>query len=137
LVYHVMQQSVPDLVTFAYGEVDGILPALGVLVKRIAVNAAFAFVVIAAADGFLQRRQLMKQLMMSHDEVKQEYKEMEGSPEIKGKRRQLHRELLSGDPTEGAKQATAVVTNPVHLAVALYYKAGDTPLPRVTAKGDG
>ncbi len=137
LIYDVIVNSIPDLVTFSYGESDQIIPALGTLVKRIAVNTAIALVVIAAFDAFFQRRNHIKQLMMTKDEVKQEYKEMEGSPEIKSRRRELQRELLSGDVRAGTKKASAVVTNPIHVAVALHYEKGKTKLPVITAKGDG
>ncbi len=137
LLYIVIKQFMPDLVKLSCEGIDMIMPATGAMMKRIAVNTSIAFIVIAAFDAFFQRRAHIKELMMSPDEVKQEYKEMEGSPEIKSQRRHLHQELVAGDAAAKTKSATAVVTNPIHLAVALYYKQGETKLPVVHAKGEG
>ena len=73
---------------------------------------------------------------MSKDEVKREYKEMEGDPHIKSKRKQLHHQLVMGGIEQQVKKATVVVTNPTHVAVALYYEPGKTPLPVIKAKGE-
>jgi len=74
---------------------------------------------------------------MSKEEVKQEYKEMEGDPHIKHKRKHLHQEMVMHGATGQARKASVVVTNPTHLAVALYYEPDETPLPLVLAKGEG
>jgi len=137
LLYLVIKQFMPDLVKLSCEGIDMVMPATGAMVKRIAVNTAIAFIIIAAFDAFFQRRAHIKELMMSPDEVKQEYKEMEGSPEIKSQRRHLHQELIAGDAAQKTASATAVVTNPINLAVALYYKQGETKLPIVHAKGEG
>ena len=137
LLYIVIKQFMPDLVKLSCGGVDMIMPATAAMMKRIAVNTSLAFIVIAVFDVFFQRRAHIKELMMSPQEVKQEYKEMEGSPEIKSQRRHLHQELVAGDAPAKTKSATAVVTNPIHLAVALYYNQGETKVPVVHAKGEG
>ncbi len=94
------------------------------------------FIIAAAADYGLERWQYTKGLMMTKDEVKREYKEMEGDPQIKGRRRQLHRELLTNDAVQATRRASAVVTNPTHIAVALRYDRDEAPLPVVLAKGE-
>ncbi len=94
-----------------------------------------AYVAIAAADYFLQRFLFMREMKMTKDEVKREYKEQEGNPEIKGQRKSLHREMLNEDTVGKTKSATVLVTNPTHFAVGLYYEAGKTKLPIVTVKG--
>ena len=60
---------------------------------------------------------------------------MEGDPQIKGKRKQLHRELLQGGPAQKTKRASALIVNPTHYAIAIYYNELITPLPIVLAKG--
>jgi type III secretion protein U len=75
--------------------------------------------------------------MMSKEEIKREYKESEGDPHVKGHRKQVAMELVMGDGPAQAKKASALVVNPTHLAIALLYKPGETPLPVVTAKGAG
>ena len=73
--------------------------------------------------------------MMTKDEVKREFKESEGDPTIKGKRKQFHRELLQGSPPQKTKRASALIVNPTHYAIAIYYNEVITPLPIVLAKG--
>lgn len=98
---------------------------------------AFIFTLIAIIDFIFQRRRLHKDLMMTTTEVKKEFKEMEGDPHIKSKRKQLHRELLTNQSIAKSKKASVIVTNPTHLAVALYYNRPQTPLPIVLVKGSG
>ncbi len=75
---------------------------------------------------------------MTKDEVKREYKEMEGSAEIKQAQRQFRDELLNGpDPVKAAKKSSVVVTNPTHLAVGIRFNAEEAPLPRICAIGAG
>jgi len=93
------------------------------------------YIAIAAADYFLQRFLFMRDMKMTKDEVKREYKEQEGNPEIKGQRKSLHREMINEDTLGKTKSATVLVTNPTHFAVGIYYEAGQTKLPIVTVKG--
>ncbi len=86
-------------------------------------------------DYALARRRLKKQLMMSHEEVKQEHKNSEGDPHHKSHRKSLHRQLANQGPARGAKTATAVVVNPTHIAVALRYVPDECDAPYIVAKG--
>jgi type III secretion YscU/HrpY family protein len=94
-----------------------------------------AFLCLGAADFFLQRKLYMKKMMMSKDEVKRESKQEEGDPQIRHRRRQIHREILSQNIRQRIPQATTVVVNPTHLAVALRYDRTSMEAPEVTAKG--
>ncbi len=98
---------------------------------------AAAALPVAVVDFILQRHFYLKELKMSIDEVKREYKEMEGNPEIKAQRRQAHQEILQAEAMGAAREASVLVKNPDHYAVALYYDAEKMPLPLVTAKGEG
>lgn len=91
--------------------------------------------VFAVADYAMQHRQLRKQLMMSREDIKQEFKNSEGSPEVKQRRRELHREVQSGSLASKVAKSSVVVRNPTHIAVCLYYEAGETPLPQVLEIG--
>ncbi len=113
------------------------LPVLiGQLMMRIALYSGAAFIVIAVADYAFQKRQYLKKLMMTKEEVKREYKESEGDPMIKSKRRQLHRELMTNNMLQNVRRASVVVTNPTRIAVALIYDGEETPLPLIAAKGE-
>ena len=99
------------------------------------VYSALAFVIVAGFDFVYQKHSHTKSLMMTKDEVKREYKESEGDPIVKGQRKQLAQEMIMGDVKKQVPNSSAVVVNPVHLAVAIRYDEGDTPLPVVVAKG--
>lgn len=94
-------------------------------------------VVIAAIDYPLQRFQRDKRLKMSLQELRDETKEAEGSPEMKGARRQRQRDLARGGVAKAMKDAQFVIVNPLHFAVALTYDPALAPAPVVLAKGRG
>jgi type III secretion protein U len=107
------------------------------LLFTMAVWCAGPFIVIAAADFAFQKWNFTKKNMMSKDEVKREYKESEGDPQIKGMRKQLHQQMLAEGSVDRARKATVLVTNPTHIAVAIRYEKEETPLPVITAMGTG
>ncbi|SDG75222.1 type III secretion system export apparatus subunit SctU [Propionivibrio dicarboxylicus] len=137
LIYSLLRAAIPELLTLPQGGIAGVGVGVAALLRTLIVNVAVVYAAIAAADFVFQRRQYTKGLMMAKDEVKQEYKEMEGSPEIKQHRRRLHQELLNQGAVDRARKATVLVTNPSHLAIALHYDKDETPLPMVIAKGEG
>ena len=138
LLYKIIWASAPELLTMCYGTVDDIFPCLKLMLKRLAIYTAFGYIVIAIVDRLFQGRNFTKQMMMTKDEVKREYKEMEGSAEIKQAQRQFRDEILNGpDPAAAAKKSNVVVTNPTRLAVGIRYNAEESPLPRICAIGAG
>jgi type III secretion protein U len=106
----------------------------GVAVAKRALGVGL---VMAALDYALQRRSFMKGLMMSKEEIKQEYKDSEGDPHVKGKRKRMARELASGTAKRGVKNATALVVNPTHIAVCLRYQPQECEAPTIVEKGVG
>jgi flagellar biosynthetic protein FlhB len=89
---------------------------------------------IAAADYFYVRQKWWKRLMMTVQETRDEYKQMEGDPHIKGKLRQLRQERSRRRMMAAVPDATVVITNPTHYAVALKYDKG-MQAPKCVAKG--
>ena len=106
-VWVVMRDHLPTLFAIQRGTIWTMWEVLGMAVKDLLLMAAGVFCVIAAVDYLFQKWQYTKNHMMSKDEVKREYKEMEGDPQVKGKRKQLHQEMLSqnalGNMREGAR----------------------------------
>jgi flagellar biosynthesis protein FlhB len=94
-----------------------------------------AALVIAVVDYIYQRWQFERDNRMSLDEIKDEFKQQEGSPEIKRKRRQIMLRRSMRRMLEDMRDSTIVITNPTHYAVALRYKRGITPVPFMTGKG--
>lgn len=113
----------------------GALSLVGGLLHSVAIKVVIAWAVLAAIDAFFQRKQMDKQLRMSKDEVKQEHKEMEGSPEVKAARYQRRRKLMKMRTREAVKTADVIVTNPTHYAIAIKYEPDKSHAPIVVAKG--
>ncbi len=101
----------------------------------VAFRAGMALIVIGVADLFYQWRKHEKELRMTKQEVKMEYKMQEGDPLIKNKIRQKQRDMSAARMMHMVKQADVVITNPTHYAVALRYKDREDPAPLVLAKG--
>ena len=110
---------------------------VGSAVGELLLYSAAAFAVVAALDYFYQKYKWTREHMMSIDEVKREYKDSEGDPQIKSQRKQLYRQLMNQNTLENVRRAKVLITNPTHYAVALDYDEEKTPLPVVIAKGEG
>ena len=95
------------------------------------------FVLIALIDFLYQKFQYTKGLRMTKQEVKDEQKQMEGDPMVKGRIRQIQREMAQRRMMEEVPKADVVITNPTHFSVALLYKQGEMRAPTLTAKGRG
>ncbi len=105
------------------------------IVGPIVTKIAWLFVTLGVFDYALVRRRHEKELMMSHDEIKQEHKNSEGDPHTKGKRKQMHKQLARGGPARGVQKATAVVVNPTHIAIALRFDELECDAPYIVAMG--
>lgn len=91
----------------------------------------------AGADLAVQRMRFTKKMKMTKEEAKREFKEEDGDPTMKGRRRRKHRELSKGRAALEVPRADALLVNPTHIAIAIRYRAGESAAPRVTAKGKG
>lgn len=105
------------------------------LIFEIGLKVGMAFVLLAVGDYFLQKYLHLKEMRMTKQEVKEEYKETEGNPLIKSARRQIHREIIMQSMMAAVKRADVVVANPTHVAVALQYDREKMGAPTVIAKG--
>jgi flagellar biosynthesis protein FlhB len=94
-----------------------------------------AMVVIASIDVPFQLWRFYSGLRMSAEEVRREQKESDGNPQIKGRIRQLQREMAKRRMMQEVPKADVIVTNPTHYAVALVYHEGKMNAPRIVAKG--
>jgi flagellar biosynthetic protein FlhB len=102
---------------------------------KLLIIAAVFFLVISVPDYLMQRFQFREQMKMTRQEVKQEYKEQEGDPLVKGRIMQQMQALLRVNLRESVAKAHVVITNPTHYAVALQYDQDSMPGPMVAAKG--
>ncbi|KGI55890.1 flagellar biosynthesis protein FlhB [Campylobacter sp. MIT 97-5078] len=101
----------------------------------LAAVVIIAFFLIGILDILLVRFQYFKGLRMSKQEVKDEYKQMEGDPQVKGRIRRLQMEAARRRMVQDVAGADVVITNPTHYAVALRYDNSKEPAPRIVAKG--
>jgi flagellar biosynthetic protein FlhB len=126
---------------FSFGLAASNLPValagLGATLTHVLLVMAMGLVAIGMIDVPTQIMQLLKKLRMTKQEVKDEHKESEGNPEMKGHMRMKQREMLQGGMHKALDQAHVVLTNPTHFAVALRYDRGRDEVPVVVAKGRG
>ena len=117
---------------------SGLAPAmsdLGNMFIMTCLIMAGGLFLIAGIDVPAQIMQRSKRLSMSKQEIKDENKESEGSPELKGHIRRRQFEVLSGSTRKAVAEASVIITNPTHFAVALRYKPGQDAAPVVVARG--
>lgn len=105
------------------------------LVTHILIAALAVLAVIAAADYTLQRFRFMQRNRMSRQEVKEEFRQSEGDPAIKAKIKQIRNERAKKRMMAAVPEATVIITNPTHFAVALKYESGKMAAPVCVAKG--
>ncbi|AOK29077.1 MULTISPECIES: type III secretion system export apparatus subunit SctU [Burkholderia] len=126
----------PLIAGFLYQPLSELPSLLWHISLRLFMIAAAVFVLVGVVDIKLQRAMFIKEMKMSKDEVKREFKNEEGDPLIKGERRRLARALVSSPPpSKRVETANMLVVNPTHYAVAVRYRPPEDLLPRVVAKG--
>ncbi len=113
---------------------DGILGALQICGISLLVISS-GLILISLADVPFQLWNYQKKLKMTRTEIKDEYKESEGRPEVKGRIRQLQQQIAQRRMMEDVPSADVVITNPTHFAVALKYDTSGNGAPKVVAKG--
>jgi flagellar biosynthesis protein FlhB len=135
VLYSAIKGSLRDIVPTAGMRLDQTAALAARLMSSILFKVGGVFVILGAADYMIQKKLYMKKIMMSREEVKQEYKEQEGDPHVKHMRKHLFEQLMRGSVARNVPRATAIVANPTHLAVAIRYEESTMQAPRVTAKG--
>jgi flagellar biosynthetic protein FlhB len=116
---------------------EEILSFTGASLRRLFLAMVLALAVLAALDYVWQRWRFEQSLRMTRQEVKDEHKELEGDPQVKARFRRAQREVAKRRMLAEVRRADVVLTNPVHVAVALRYRATEMGAPRVVAKGAG
>ncbi len=137
IAYLVIWNYMSDYLQITYGPIHSLLGAFWQTFVFIFGGIIFVFLFVSILDAFYQHHAYIKNLMMSKRDIQQEHKNSEGDPMVKGQRKQLHQEWSQQNMLGSVRKANVIVTNPTHIAVALYYERGETDLPRVVAKGEG
>ncbi|KAA0257119.1 flagellar biosynthesis protein FlhB [Deferribacter autotrophicus] len=108
---------------------------LGKLIFELCFKIGLLILIMAILDFFYQKWQYEQDLKMTKQEVKEEFKQMEGDPLIRQRIRNMQREMARKRMMEEVPKADVVITNPIHYAVALKYETGKDKAPKVVAKG--
>ena len=132
--WYALKDEALDISRFVEMDIVELARIMGMLALKVMVAVIAAMTLIAGADYFYQRFQHFKRLRMSKQEIKDEYKQSEGDPVVKGRIKQLRMERARRRMMSAIPKATVVVTNPTHFAVALQYDE-NTPAPICVAKG--
>lgn len=138
----VIYSHLPSIIYLNNSTLNGALGRIGDVFPILVGVMLIALLIIAAIDYAWQRHTHLQSLKMTLKEVKDEFKQSEGSPEVKAKirRMQMQQVAESGrqrEALDNVSSATAVITNPTHFAVALKYEAGQAGAPTVVAMGKG
>lgn len=135
VVYDTLKDEYGLLFQFYRYEIGEAILTIGNLVINIGIKIAACFLAIAAVDYFYQKRKFAEDMKMTKQEIKDEFKNSEGDPQIKGKIRAKMREASQRRMMDSVPDADVVITNPTHLAVALKYDREASQAPIVVAKG--
>lgn len=136
IIYKVMYNSLPVLIQAVSMPISSALLIFDSFLMEVIIKVGLFFIVVAVADFVYQKKNFASEMKMEKFEVKQEHKNSEGDPHIKGKRRQIAQEIAYSDgPTGGVKSASALVTNPTELAIAIGYDRNVDSAPYIIAMG--
>lgn len=125
-------KEIPRLLDMDIGE---IMRFIGITTVSVGLRAGIVLLALAVLDYFYQRYEFGKSIMMTKQEVKEEYKQVEGNPQIKSKIREKQRQVSMRRMMAEVPKADVVITNPTHIAVALKYEPDVAEAPYVLAKG--
>ena len=136
--YTIIRGNMGELLFIVHknGNILGAFGKIASIAFQLLLFAALFFLVISLLDYRVQRSVFMDSLKMSKMEVKEEYKELEGDPEFKGRLKQMQRQILMADVRTAVAESDVVITNPTHFAVALKYDVAANDAPMVSAKGE-
>jgi len=138
LIYGVYYNAIPVLVQTVSRNIETALWVYYNFLMEVAIKVGVFFMAVAVVDFVFQKKNFLNEMKMEKFEVKQEFKNTEGDPMIKSKRRQTAQEIAYQDgPAGGIKHAKAVVTNPTELAIAIGYEKELDPAPFICAMGEG
>lgn len=133
----VLKPMLPLLLLIVQTDLQQLINITNQLLIDIQQQSLFLLLVVAGGDFMLKKHFHKEQLKMSKEEVKQEYKQAQGDPHVKGQRHVLAMQIANEAPKKlkSNKKPDAVVVNPTHYAVALYYRPQETPLPQILYHG--
>ncbi|MFC3070747.1 flagellar biosynthesis protein FlhB [Phenylobacterium soli] len=135
IAWYVLKPHVNQLTNLAGLEPIAMLPFILDILRRLVFAVLGLLLVVAGFDWFWQRQRFMSRMRMTKEEVKEDYKQSEGDPHVKAKQKQKRAEVSRRRMMQNVPNATVVIMNPTHYAVALKYEQGEDEAPVCVAKG--
>lgn len=135
IAYQYVSSRQSELMSLLVLEIPVAINSLWSMVVGVVLRCAIFLFIVAAMDYAYKRWENERELRMSKQEVKEEYKQMEGDPYIRSKIKEKQRQMAMSRMMQEVPGADVVITNPTHYAVALKYERGVGNAPRVIAKG--
>ncbi len=135
--YYIIKNNMKILPTLSSMELGGIVKVSGDLIMDAILITFGVFMMIAILSYFLDKAQHERSLKMTFQEIKEEQKESDGDPMVKSRIRSIQREAARKRMMQEVPEATVVITNPQHLAIAIKYDEKDMGAPQIVAKGAG
>jgi flagellar biosynthetic protein FlhB len=136
VAWYAVEGSINQILILSESDTNEIASFLVWIILMIALKVAVALVIIALIDLMYQRQKHMRDLRMTDQEMRDEIKNSEGDPQLRWKRKQMHREMAMQMQTQGTKDADVVVANPTHYSVAIKFDPHTMDIPVVVAKGE-
>ena len=137
IIYIVIWDSLPQIVSSVLLPAVGSAGVVNNFLFTAALRVGIFFLLVGLFDLAFQKRNFATEMKMEKFEVKQEYKDTEGDPMIKGRRREMLREIAYQEGPRSAKRARAIITNPTHIAVAIKYNPPEEAAPMILTMGSG
>lgn len=136
VAYNTLKDKAPMLFELYDINLKGAVALVGDIIIDTGLKISLFYFIIGIADYIYQRRKFNEDMKMTKQEVKDEYKDTEGNPQIKQRQRQRMQEVSQRRMMQSVPEADVVITNPTHLAIALKYDADESVAPIVVAKGE-
>lgn len=137
IIYFIVMNSLPQILSTVLMPIVASASIVNNFLFKAALQVGIFFLFVALFDLAFQKKNFAKEMKMEKFEVKQEYKDTEGDPMIKGRRREMAREIAYQEGPRAARKARAIITNPTHLAIALKYDPEEEPAPIILTMGAG
>jgi len=137
IVWFYLQSRLDTLAALRWAWSGQILVVIAKIILGLMIRVGIALLVIGIADAFYQKWKYIQELKMTRQEVKQERRDTEGSPEVRGRVRKIQFEMAMRRMLQEVPKASVVLVNPTHVAVALRYEAKTMEAPVMVAKGAG
>ena len=135
LIYSVVYTSLDEIITTCGLPLHVSASVFATFLEKVVIRVGIFFIAVGIFDLVYQKKNFAKEMKMEKFEVKQEYKDSEGDPQLKGKRKQIAQEVAYQDGPAATPRAKAVITNPTHIAIAIEYDEEAEPAPKIVTMG--